>query len=793
MRPAPSPVPPAAETFPAIADEVRRLRVTVRGAVQGVGFRPHVYRLARELGLAGWVVNDVRGVRIDVEGPSSRLERFSRRLRETPPRQARIREMLEVWAEPVGHHDFEIRESEARGLPGAAILPDLAICPACLADVRAPGDRREGYAFTNCTECGPRYSIVRRLPYDRPNTTMAGFVQCVPCRTEYTTPSDRRFHAQPNACPECGPRLRWWIEDGVQGRASTDEDCIDAAATTLREGAIVAVQGLGGFHLMAAAASEPAVARLRRRKGREAKPLAVMVRDLREAETLAVVDDDARELLTSSAAPIVLLPRRDGAPLASSVAPDSPWVGVMLAYTPLHHLLLEAFGGPVVATSGNRSEEPICIGPEEARARLAGIADAFLVHDRPIQRHVDDSVARIGPDGPQLLRRARGYAPLPLPLPWATEAILAVGGHLKNTVAVARDGQVWISQHIGDLETEEARRAFRTTVRDFLDLYRVDPTVVAHDLHPDYASTTWARETFAHLPLVGIQHHHAHLAALLAEHGLEPDHRALGVVWDGTGYGPDGTVWGGELLVGDMAGSARFGHLRTFRLPGGEAAVREPRRSALGLLTEVGLTDHPGARTALAAFTPEERRVLDRALERDLNAPVTSSAGRLFDGLSAILGLCHRSRYEGEAAVLLEHAADPGETGSLPPALLRDDGDRWILDWEPLVRGVLEDRVRGVPPGVSAARIHNGLVAGIAVLAAVAGLEDVALSGGCFLNARLTRDARARLRRAGHGVLLHREVPPGDGGIALGQVATVAARAVSGRPSPLARPLPTGV
>ena len=788
MRPAPSSAPAPVLAAPAPADETRRLRITVRGAVQGVGFRPHVYRLARELELAGWIVNDLRGVLIEVEGPSGRLARFARRLREAPPRQARIQEMVEVWVEPTGLDGFQIRGSDARGLPRAAILPDLATCPACLADVMEPGGRREGYAFTNCTECGPRFSIVRRLPYDRPNTTMAGFVQCAACGAEYTSPSDRRFHAQPNACPECGPRLRWWDEG--EARDEGDAACIEDAATALREGRVVAVQGLGGFHLMTDAASEVAVTRLRVRKGREAKPLAVMVRDLREAEALAVLDDDARELLTSAAAPIVLVPRRDGAPLAPSVAPDSPWVGMMLAYTPLHHLLLETFGGPVVATSGNRSEEPICIRPEEARERLAGIADAFLVHDRPIQRHVDDSVTRIGPEGPQILRRARGYAPLPLPVPWATEAGLAVGGHLKNTVAVARDGQVWISQHIGDLETEEARRAFRTTVRDFLDLYRVDPTVVAHDLHPDYASTTWAQATFPHLPLVGVQHHHAHLAALLAEHGMEPDHRALGVVWDGTGYGPDGTVWGGEVLAGAMAASERVGHLRTFRLPGSEAAVREPRRSALGLLTEAGLTDHPGARTALAAFTAEERRILDRTLERGLNAPMTSSAGRLFDALSALLGLCRHSRYEGEAAILLEHASDPEETGSHAPALLREPDGSWILDWEPLVRGVLEDRVRDVPAAVSAARIHNGLVDGIVAMASAAGLEDVALTGGCFLNARLTRDARTRLRRAGHRVLLHREVPPGDGGIALGQVATVAARAAA---SSLAPPLPTGV
>ena len=550
---------------------------------------------------------------------------------------------------------------------------------------------------------------------------------------------------------------------------------------------------------MVDAASDAAVTRLRERKGREAKPLAIMAKDLDEAARLVEVDTDARALLTSPSAPIVLLPRRPDAPLAPSVAPGNPRLGVMLAYTPLHHLLLERVGRPVVATSGNRSEEPICIAASEGPTRLGDIADDFLVHDRPIQRHVDDSVARPGPEGPQVLRRARGYAPLPLPLALADRPVLAVGGHLKNTIAVARDGQVWLSQHIGDLETPEAREALRTTVRDFLELYRVEPEAVAHDLHPGYASTRFALDEFegggARIP---VQHHHAHLAAGLAEHGAGPEERALGVVWDGTGYGTDGTVWGGEFLAGGLADAERAGHLRSFRLPGGEAAVREPRRAALGLLTAAGLLEHAGTSDVHAAFSRDETALLLQALSRGVNAPVTTSAGRLFDALASLLGLRQRSSFEGEAAMRLEHAAirglAQGERGAYPMELRGGNGPVRLLDWEPLLRSLLEDRLRGVSPSVAAARIHNGLVAGIVAMAGAVGQESVVLSGGCFQNAVLARGAWQALGDAGHRVLLHRDVPPGDGGIALGQAAVAAARiATGGLPDPRKTPLQTGV
>ncbi|MEJ2538480.1 MAG: carbamoyltransferase HypF [Gemmatimonadota bacterium] len=804
---------------------VHRLRLDIQGAVQGVGFRPHVYRKARGLGLTGWIVNDHQGIRIEVEGAREGVAAFAEALRLDPPRQARITRIEEQWIPSEGDRDFLIRESRAGGTPTASILPDLATCPSCLADIRRAGDRRRGYPFTNCTDCGPRFSIVVRLPYDRPHTTMAGFVQCDACLGEYSSPGDRRFHAQPNACPACGPRLDWWpgnaneeevADSRVPGSAGSpvvgkttrpgpvspdgeDEGALHRAARALGAGRVVAVQGLGGFHLMVDAASEAAVDRLRARKRREAKPLAVMVRDLAEARTLVWAGPVARELLTSPAAPIVLLRRRPDAPVAHSVAPGNPRIGVMLAATPLHHLLLERFGRPVVATSGNRSEEPICTTPEEARARLAGIADDFLVHDRPIRRHVDDSVTRPGPEGPQILRRARGYAPLPLPLALANRPVLAVGGHLKNTVAVARDGQVWLSQHIGDLETPEARRAFRSTVADFLELYRVEPEAVVHDLHPEYASTRFAREEFASwMPRIPVQHHHAHLAAALAEHAAAPDHRVLGVIWDGTGLGTDGTVWGGEFLAGGLQDAERVGHLRPFRLPGGEAAAREPRRSALSLLAEAGLLDHPAASATRAALTGQETRVLLQAVERGLNSPITTSAGRLFDALSSLLGLCQRSRFEGEAAMALEHAADLGRTdhrgGAYPMEVHTAEGGVRVLDWRPLLETMLEDRDRGVPVPLCAARAHDGLVAGIATMARAVGLESVVLSGGCFLNDILARGTHAALNRGGHRVLLHREVPTGDGGIALGQVAVAAARLAAGTVAlPDDLPLSTGV
>ncbi len=799
--------------------DIQRLRVEIHGAVQGVGFRPFVYRLATEHALTGWVINDTRGVFIEVEGPQSELARFLERLPADKPPRAIIHSLESAWLEPTGYEGFEIRHSDDHGAKTVLVLPDIATCDDCLAEVLDPAERRHGYPFTNCTNCGPRFTIIQALPYDRPNTTMRQFIMCPECQSEYENPLDRRFHAQPNACSVCGPRLALWTPAG-ESRTEGDE-ALHHAADALGVGQIVALKGLGGFHLMVDARNAEAIERLRQRKPRRDKPFALVVRDLDQAKALCDISSQAEELLSSPESPIVLLRRRDRIPVAENVAPGNPTLGVMLPYTPLHHLLLRELDFPVIATSGNLSDEPICTDEHEAVQRLGHIADLFLVHDRPIARHVDDSVAWVIEGEARLLRRARGYAPLPILLPHPAPTILAVGAHLKNTVALSVDRQVFISQHIGDLETAEAMNAFERVIADFLRLYEATPVAIAHDMHPDYLSTRWATEqrskgageqgskddlprSPAPLPpctLIAVQHHHAHLASCLAENGVEGS--ALGVTWDGTGYGIDGTVWGGEFLLGDAADFTRVAHLRSFRLPGGDAAVKEPRRIALAILWEL-YGDAALDRTDLApvkALRPIERRVLVQMLERGLNAPVTTSAGRLFDAVAALLDLHQQVTFEGQAAMALEFLADPTEEGAypLPVTRTKDEGRRtkdegqkpvdrshqsssalrpssFVLDWGPLVEGVLEDLQRGIKPGIIAGRFHNALVEAILAVAQAVGERRVALTGGCFQNRLLTERATRRLSEAGFEVLLHRQVPPNDGGISLGQVAVAAAR-----------------
>ena len=776
----------------------QRLRLEVRGAVQGVGFRPFVFRLAGELALPGWVLNDARGVFIEVEGPRRTLERFHERIVSERPPRALVQSVEAAWLPPAGFTAFEIRHTDEAGVKTALVLPDLATCPDCLAEVLDPAERRHGYAFTNCTNCGPRFTILRGLPYDRPNTTMRGFALCVDCRREYQEPRDRRFHAQPIACPACGPALALWDAGGAA--LSGRETAIPAAASALAEGRIVAVKGLGGFHLVCDARDGAAVARLRQRKLRLGKPLALMVRDLDQARELCEVSDLAARQLASVEAPILLLPRRATAPVAAEVAPGNPYLGVMLPATPLHHLLLRACGFPVVATSGNLSDEPICTDEYRALNRLGAIADLFLVHNRAIERHVDDSVAWIAAGRMRLLRRARGFAPLPVTVKRELPVILAVGAHLKNTVALSVGRQVFLSQHIGDLETEEALSAFERVIADFQRLYDVRPVAIAHDLHPDYLSTRWALAATGTVDgggtaggdpaatargvaprLIGVQHHHAHLVSCLAENKVEG--RALGVTWDGTGYGTDGTVWGGEFLLGDAAGFERMAHLRPFPLPGGEAAVREPRRAALGLLWEAHGEEAlvgPG-RGAAGLFDGAELKVIGRMLDRGLNCPVTTSMGRLFDAVAALMGLHPSVTFEGEAAMALEWLADPAERGAYPVDLLPGRaraGPRppVVLDWGPLLEAVLEDVRCGVARGIISARFHNGLVRAAVAVAGSVGEERVALSGGCFQNRLLTERLAAALERAGHTVLLHALVPPNDGGVSLGQIVVAAAQ-----------------
>jgi len=759
----------------------QRLRIEVFGAVQGVGFRPFVYRLADELALAGWVKNDTRGVLIEVEGPRGVLQGFRDRLSAEKPPRAEIHSVEESWLGPVGFEGFEIRSSDDAGAKIVALLADIATCEDCRREVFDPTDRRHRYPFTNCTNCGPRFSIIESVPYDRPNTTMRCFEMCDDCRREYQNPLDRRFHAQPNACPVCGPALTLLDPSGAV-RAEGDEALIESVHA-VRAGRILAVKGLGGFHLIVDAANEEAVLLLRERKGRYGKPLALMVSSLDRAASIAAVSSAEAELLTSPEAPIVLLRARPDAGLAGAVAPGNPYLGVMLPYTPLHALLLAALGIPVVATSGNLSDEPICIDETEALERLGGIADLFLVHNRPIARHVDDSVSAVVAGVPQPLRRARGMAPLPIRLQGPVPTVLAVGGHVKNTVALSIGANVFLSQHIGDMETPQAVVAFERVIADFLDMYEAEPVAIAHDLHPDYASTRWAVDAAAAensdwkarlggLPLIGVQHHHAHLAACLTDGDAG---RALGVTWDGTGYGEDGSVWGGEFLLGDAAGFERVAHLRPFRMPGGEAAVVEPRRVALALLWEMYGEAAWKVPAVASAFGCGEKAPLTRMLETGFRAPATSSCGRLFDGVAALLGLYQKVSFEGQAAMALEYVADGGLEDSYPLPLVEEDGVLQ-LDWEPLVGAVLDDVKRGEEVSAAAARFHGALVEAIVAVAARIGESRVALTGGCFQNRLLTERAAGRLEGAGFDVLVHRRVPANDGGISLGQVAVAAAR-----------------
>ncbi|NIA13400.1 MAG: carbamoyltransferase HypF, partial [Nitrospiraceae bacterium] len=758
------------------------MRLVIRGAVQGVGFRPFVYRLAAELGCRGWVCNSAQGVVIDVENSQDVLDAFLMRVeREKPPR-ASIQSLEPVYLDPAGYEGFEIRASSS-GAKTTPMLPDIATCPDCLREIRDSANRRRRYPFTNCTNCGPRFSIIEALPYDRPNTTMKVFAMCDACRAEYEDPLDRRFHAQPNACPACGPHLEWWTPQGAV--TATHEEALQAAVAGIRAGRTVAVKGLGGFHLMVDARNEKAVKRLRLAKAREEKPFAAMYPSLESVREDCAVDELEARLLQAPEAPIVLLDHRASeSRIAPSVAPDNPHLGVMLPYTPLHHLLLDELGFPVVATSGNRSEEPICTDETEALERLAGLADGFLVHNRPIARHVDDSVARVLLRREQVLRRARGYAPLPIVLPQSAPTLLAVGAHLKNTIALSVGNQVFVSQHIGDLETPAAFGAFGEVVSCFKEVYEAQPATVACDAHPDYLSTQFARDSG--LEVVPVQHHYAHVLACMAENEVEAP--VLGVSWDGTGFGTDGTVWGGEFFLVTDDAYERVAHLRTFPLPGGERAVREPRRSALGLLYELLGDDvfEMDELPAVAAFEPRERALIRTALEKGINTPRTSSAGRLFDAVAGIVGLHPRIRFEGQAAMALEFLLPecPGTDHypfSLEPGSEPEAGGAIVVNWGEMVRAVLRDVSAGMAVAAISARFHNTLAEMIGALAGRVGAERVVLTGGCFQNAYLTERTVWRLCEDGRRPYWHQRIPPNDGGIALGQIVAAAhpRRAVS--------------
>jgi hydrogenase maturation protein HypF len=706
---------------------VKRLRIEVRGGVQGVGFRPFVHRLAGELGLAGWVSNGCQGVSIEVEGAG--VNAFVERLQAEPPPRAIIQSIDVSHIEPAGYSgSFEIRESDRSEEKTAVVMPDIATCADCVREVFDPQNRRFQYPFTNCTNCGPRYSIIEAVPYDRANTSMRSFEMCVACQAEYHDPSNRRFHAQPNACPNCGPRLDRPIQD---------------VAAAIRRGAIVSIKGLGGFHLMVDARDDASVRRLRERKARGEKPFALMFRSLEDVATYCDISAAESRILRSPEAPIVLLRRRMDTEIAPAVAPGNPYLGVMLPYTPLHHLLMSELGFPVVATSGNLSEEPICIDASEAINRLHRVADEFLMHDRPIVRPVEDSVVRVMLGRELILRRARGYSPLPLTLRREIPRTLATGAHLKNAVAVSTGSQVFLGPHVGNLETTEAVDAFEKSVTSLAALHAAPLARVSCDTHPDYVSTQYAERLS--LPRISVQHHFAHVLACMADNDL--DGPVLGVAWDGNGLGTDGTIWGGEFLRVENGHFTRVAHLRTFGLPGGDRAAREPRRPALGILYEIfgdALPDEP----------------LLRMLRRGVNSPRTSSAGRLFDAVASFLGLRDRCSFEGQAAMELEFAAEADPSDDTYP--LQSDGG--VLDWEPMIRIILKD------PSKAAARFHNTLAAAIVTVARSVGEERVVLSGGCFQNRYLTERTVTALRTAGFRPYWHHRIPPNDGGIAVGQI-----------------------
>jgi len=755
---------------------LQRARIVIRGAVQGVGFRPFVYRLAASLGVTGWVSNTGQGVFIEAEGDRAILDEFMRRLDdERPPRAVVVSRECAVL-DPAGFERFEIRASAGHEEPSAFVLPDVATCPDCLRELRDPGDRRFRYPFINCTNCGPRFSIIEHLPYDRERTSMKAFTMCPECQREYDDPLDRRFHAQPNACPACGPSLALWDPAGAV--MAHGDEALAHAVTALARGAIVAVKGLGGFHLMADAGNDTVIRELRARKRRDAKPFALLFPSLADVELACDVSPQEARVLGSPESPIVLLRRRSSpaSVIAPSVAPRNPYLGVMLPYAPLHHLLVRDLGRAVVATSGNLADEPICIDAREAADRLRGVADLLLVHDRPIVRHVDDSIVQVVLGREMVLRRARGYAPLPVQLPEPIAPMLAVGAHLKNAIGVNAGRSFFISQHIGDLETPQAACAFEQVIAAFRDLYQVQPAQVVADLHPDYRSTRYAGGLG--VPVLRVQHHFAHVAACMAENDL--DDPVLGVSWDGTGYGTDGTIWGGEFLVPRGGSFDRVAAVRPFRLPGGERAIREPRRAAYGLLYDMygnGLQ----ARTDLApvaAFGEPERRILAQMLDRRVNSPVTTSAGRLFDAVASLCGLCHESSFEGQAAMELEFAIDGRAGGYYAMPIV--DGAPFVLDWRPAITSLLDDLGRGVPIGSIALRFHNGLAAAIVEVAKHVRLPRVVLTGGCFQNRFLLEETVRRLDEAGFRAYWHQRVPTNDGGIALGQAA-VAARVARAR------------
>jgi hydrogenase maturation protein HypF len=766
---------------------VTRRRFFVAGIVQGVGFRPFVYRLARTHGLSGWVRNTPAGVEIEVQGSPDVLTRFLHSLAEEAPPLAVINSISCDEIPQIDEHDFSILAS-GTGAAAVQIAPDSALCSDCLKELFDPADRRYRYPFITCTNCGPRYSIITGIPYDRPKTTMVGFPLCPDCLAEYHDPGDRRFHAQPVACPACGPQVRLIKAFTASGETVHEgETAILQAIDLLRQGRILAVKGIGGYHLAVDACNHEAVARLRKRKKRDEKPFAVMAADLATARRLAVLDVMEERLLTGPESPIVIVRKAPRCPMSPLVAPNNGWVGLMLPYAPIHHLLfaphqpskLTTSFQALVMTSANVSDEPICFEDTDAQQRLAGIADYFLVHNRPIHIREDDSVMRVFQGRPLFYRRARGYAPRAVRLPFNVPPLLAVGSELKGAVCLAHGERAFLSQHIGDLQNSSTCDSFRHTIEHLGTILEIAPTIVACDLHPDYLSSVYATESG--LPVITVQHHHAHLAACMAENGLEGE--VIGMIFDGTGLGDDGTVWGGEFLVGGYDGYRRVGHFRPLPLPGGDAAVREPWRMAISCLyhalgEQAFYLDHP----VVARLTDTQKPLFAAMLAKGLNSPLTSSCGRLFDAVAALLNIRHIVSYDGQAAIELEALAEAAEDDSRYPfEITCSEGNPPQLDFTPLFPAVLADLEAGIPTAAIARRFHTTVAAASVEacfrISQVCGLDRVVLSGGVFQNRLLSEMVYTGLTERGLQVFTHRLVPPNDGGIALGQAAIAGRRA----------------
>jgi hydrogenase maturation protein HypF len=763
------------------SQKLKLLSLKIQGAVQGVGFRPFVYRLATELDLKGWVNNNAQGVAIEVEGNASQLNLFQERLQQEKPARSQIHSMISEWKEPLNYQTFEIRESSNNShKKTAVILPDIATCDDCLREIFDAANRRDRYPFTNCTNCGPRYSIISALPYDRHNTTMHDFQMCADCEAEYHNPLNRRFHAQPNACPRCGPHLELWNRDGKV--LATGDRALLETAEAIRLGKILAIKGLGGFHLVVDATNLEAVTQLRKRKHRPHKPLALMYPNLESIQTDCQVSEVEAQLLRSPEAPIVLLQKLPHNNRLNLISPNNSCIGAMLPYTPLHHLLMAELQFPIVATSGNLSDEPICIDRREAIANLGNIADLFLLHNRAIAQPVDDSVVRVISDRPVLLRRARGYAPSPIiisslaPKGRKSKNILALGGHLKNTIAFSISNSsansIVISQHIGDLETLKSFEHFQRIINQLSEAYEFHPEAIACDAHPDYLSSQYAQQLSQSLqiPLIPVQHHYAHVLAGMADNQLKPP--VLGIAWDGTGYGTDGTMWGGEFLKVTNSGFQRVAHLRKFKLLGGDKSAKEPRRVALGILWEM-LGDRLWNRdlAPLQAFTVAELAIFKTLLTKQSDIPQTSSMGRLFDAIASLLGICQIASFEGQAAIALEnlcYAANTAESYKLN--IKFDVKNQGEIDWSPLIQAILEDSKTEIALETIAAKFHNTLVEAIAIVAKQIGIEQILLTGGCFQNQYLTERAMYKLQQAGFKPYCHHQIPPNDGGIAAGQI-----------------------